>query len=284
MEENKKQEFNNNQNQSSPQAAETNQNQQSPSQPTLIIDNQSSQGQPQKIDDFGQNKAILENERPSYSGNGSNQNKNLNFGSNRGKINQVIRILVILAIVFGAIWYFNREQTIIETGEEDNGVSIIIDDQPEQGEVRIIDNDQATPGQPVPVEGEILITAYYSNTRQDPEMINCDQVYPLIRTTEKKYDEEVVNTLRGLLTPLSEAEKVQGWISSIPENTFLKEVRISEGVVRANFTSSLGTVAGSCAVQAVRAQIEQTLLRFPYIEAVEICVEGNCNQDEILQP
>ena len=94
----------------------------------------------------------------------------------------------------------------------------------------------------------------------------------------------MVNTVRGLLTPLSSDELAQGWSSSIPLGTYLRNVVIKDGVAKITLSANLNKVAGSCAVTAARAQIEKTLLQFSYINSVEICVDDNCNQDEILQP
>ena len=94
----------------------------------------------------------------------------------------------------------------------------------------------------------------------------------------------MVNTVRGLLTGLSQQEKSAGWFSSIPDGTFLNHVKVNNGMAMINLNDNLNNVGGSCLVSAIRAQIEQTLLQFSYINAVTICVDANCQPDEILQP
>ena len=123
------------------------------------------------------------------------------------------------------------------------------------------------------------LATYYSKNSDD-----CSEVLPLEREIEKKYKSNIVNTIRGLLTVLDEKESNQGWSTNIPIGTYLKYINIKSGVAEISLTSSLDTTAGSCAVTAVRSQIEKTLTQFPYISSVNICVEENCNQDEILQP
>jgi hypothetical protein len=45
-------------------------------------------------------------------------------------------------------------------------------------------------------------------------------------------------------------------------------------VVDADFSEKLGEIAGACAVQAARAQIESTLRQFPTITEVRIWKNG----------
>jgi len=83
---------------------------------------------------------------------------------------------------------------------------------------------------------------------------------------------------------LTPEELNAGWSTNIPLGTYLRYVNIKGGVAEVSLSSELGKSAGSCAVTAIRSQIEKTLLQFSYISSVKICVENNCNQDEILQP
>lgn len=199
--------------------------------------------------------------------------------------NTIITVVVVIVIIALGIWYFSRDQG--PAGESDNqlndNVNIVVNDQQEEGEVKIINSNQDNEGL-IEAEKAVKIAAYYNNTKKDPGMPDCSKVYSLEREAEKKYDSEVINTVRGLLTPLSESEKAAGWVSSIPPSTFLKYVTITNGAAKVNFTAGLNQISGSCAVTAARAQITQTLLQFPYVTSVVICVEDNCNQDEILQP
>ena len=147
----------------------------------------------------------------------------------------------------------------------------------ENGEVKIVDDNSAK----LIDKGEtVKIIAYYNKLSSN----ECENVIPLEREVEKKYDSDIINTVRGLLTPLTNDEMGQGWISSIPDQTYLKSVTIKDGVAQATFSDSLNRVAGSCRVLAIRSQVEKTLLQFSYIKSVTICIENNCRQDEILQP
>lgn len=206
--------------------------------------------------------------------------------------NLVILVVVIIALL-GAWWYFGQDVADQDQSLGDD-TTVVVNDTPEEGSVVIVDekddeinNENGSEtgiGDDGATENLTTIVAYYNNIQKDPGLTDCSRVYPLERKVEKKYESDVVNTVRGMLFDLTAKQKTDGWVSAIPTGTMLKEVKISDGVARANFTAPLNSAAGSCNVIAIRSQIEQTLLRFPYISSVEICIEGNCNQDEILQP
>ncbi|MFA5029869.1 MAG: GerMN domain-containing protein [Patescibacteria group bacterium] len=206
----------------------------------------------------------------------------------------IITTVIVLVVIVLVFWYVSKEnskETVPANNEAENA-NISVNSNMENGEVKIIgegNNNQeikqpeetATTGQG---EESYKIVAYYSNTKNDPGAQDCSRVYALERPGEKKYDSEVVNAVRGLLAPLTEAEQADGWVSNIPAGAALSYVKVENGMAIANFNSALGQVGGSCAVAAIRAQIERTLTQFSYIKAVTICVNGNCNQEEILQP
>lgn len=89
-------------------------------------------------------------------------------------------------------------------------------------------------------------------------------------------------TLRRLLTP--SAEDLSVGTTMIPVGTRLVQLSVSKGVARVVFSKELESGGGgSCRVTAIRAQIEQTLKRFPSISSVIISVEGK-TPAETLQP
>ncbi len=71
--------------------------------------------------------------------------------------------------------------------------------------------------------------------------------------------------------------------AGIPANTHLESIAVSNGTVRVVFSPELEPGGGSCAVEAIRAQIESTLKRFSSVNNVEISVTGK-SPDETLQP
>lgn len=194
------------------------------------------------------------------------------------RLGLVITIILVIIIVVG-IWRSNEGNNgNLGQNNEETG-SVKVDDTKETGNVTIINGDQAD--KKAEISGEtIKIVAYYNKLG----LAECENVVPLERQAEKRYDSEVINTVRGLLTPLSQAETAQGFITSLPVGTYLKNVSIKDGVAKVVLSSSLNNVAGSCRVLAIRSQVEKTLLQFPYVKSVLICVDDNCRQDEILQP
>ncbi|MFA5048035.1 MAG: GerMN domain-containing protein [Patescibacteria group bacterium] len=209
----------------------------------------------------------------------------------------IIAVIVILIGIALVVWYKDKQgkQTQTDTGQEEN-INIVVDSSQEQGKVKIVDSSRQeiksneatsteTTASTTDSTNKIKVINYYTNTQNDPQLEDCSRVYPLEREAENKYPSKEVNTIRNLLMPLSAEEKSRGFVSSIPEGTMLKRlVLLPGGVAEVHFTATLGRMGGSCATAAVRAQIEATLKQFPYIKTVNICVEDNCQQDEILQP
>lgn len=202
---------------------------------------------------------------------------------------RIARIIAAIAILIFFAWLINREST--KDNSADSNVNISVDGEQQNGTVNIIDEvkgdikiEDSSVTATRPLAGYV-ISAYYLNTKNDPEMKDCGNVYELKRQGERKYDSNIVNTVRGLLAPLSAEEQAQGFSSAIPANTFLQYVRLDgNGNMEANFSGQIAKAAGSCAVTAIRAQITQTLMQFANVKTVTICINGNCKQDEVLQP
>jgi len=193
-------------------------------------------------------------------------------------------IVIIIVLVYW--WLANQKNT--KDNFVRNDITIKVDGAKQEGKVNIIDEfkeETTTDKQLVVTTTDYVIIAYYPNTKQDPNMEDCSKVYPLKRRAEKKYDSNIVNTVRGLLFPLSTEEKEQGFVSAIPDKTFLQYIKIdNNGTAEVNFSGQIAKVAGSCAVTAIRSQITETLMQFPAIKKITICINGNCKQEEILQP
>ncbi len=110
---------------------------------------------------------------------------------------------------------------------------------------------------------------------------DCTKVIPVKRNVEEtpRIGEAAIEQL--LLGTTAE-EQEQGLITNIPENTQLQNLTIEDGTATVDFNTTLNTAAGSCRVQAIRAQITQTLQQFPTVEEVIITVNGS--EEEVLQP
>lgn len=132
---------------------------------------------------------------------------------------------------------------------------------------------------------ELERPVYFANPLlSSPDFLECDEVHP-VRRTLMRTGEAVPwpeAALRSLLSGPGGEEAEAGFLTEIPENVALRSLDIRNGVARADFSSEMNAVAGSCRVIAIRAQIERTLLQFPEIREVVISVEGNV--EEALQP
>lgn len=218
---------------------------------------------------------------------GSLNSKKLDVSSNKLK-NIIIVILVIVVIILAWLLqgsYLNNKNS--KANNDDAKERVVVSDKKEQGIVRIVergDSDLGVSNSTLLSDNRVGITAYFGNTQRNKEMTDCSIVFPLDRVIEKKYDVDMVNAMKGLLKPLTQEESSRGYISSLPSGTTLKYIRVNNGIAEVSFGAELNRVGGSCAVTAIRAQIEKTLLQFPQIKSVKICVDGNCVQDMILQP
>jgi hypothetical protein len=129
---------------------------------------------------------------------------------------------------------------------------------------------------------EIPVKVYFGNATLDPAN-ECTLVFPVERTVSGKtaiYRAAIEELLKG---PNAD-DVAAGYATSIPGSVTLKSVAADAGgVVTADFDERLDrNVAGSCRVQAIRAQIGATLKQFPEVRDVIIAVNGRT--DEVLEP
>jgi len=199
----------------------------------------------------------------------------------------IIAIILIIGLAIFSFWRLISNENSKNQGEQ---VSISVSDSLEQGKVSIIEETRdeisvLTNRQQTTDYESIEVNSFFANSIKDPDQLDCGRVFLLKRSIPKKYDSNLLNSVLGLLEPLSAKEKEAGYLSAIPDGTILKYVKLEDsGTAVVNFSGNLNKSAGSCAVTAIRAQISQTLLQFSAVKSVVICIDGNCNQDEILQP
>lgn len=111
---------------------------------------------------------------------------------------------------------------------------------------------------------------------------DCSRVFPVSRSISA-----TSSVARAALTQLlagpTDAEKANGYFSSIPDGVRIQKLSISNGTASADFDEVLErAVGGSCRVTSIRAQITQTLLQFPSVHRVIISIDGRTQ--DILQP
>lgn len=148
----------------------------------------------------------------------------------------------------------------------------------------------------------LVHNVYFPKVEPEGSVVDCGAVQPVKSTFPSQEpwgsgertdeatnyynsSEAAHSALAALLVGLNEAEKNQGYFTSIPEGVRIKSFDLDypEGEARVDFTSELSKVAGSCRVESIRAQIEKTAMQFPAVKSVVITIEGG-NPDEALQP
>jgi spore germination protein GerM len=128
----------------------------------------------------------------------------------------------------------------------------------------------------------MTIRVFFSNRYEDPDALYCDKVYFAEREIEKT-QAPIYGSLKEILKGPNETEREGGFFTNINEGVAIQSFNIKNGIVEINFNEKLEEgVAGSCRVQAIRAQITETLKQFPEIDDVIIAI--NNETENILQP
>lgn len=119
----------------------------------------------------------------------------------------------------------------------------------------------------------LTIQLYFSNPKLN-NSTSCENVYPVERQIAKV--KSVGKTsIEELIKGPSSAERTKGYTSILNSGTKVNKLIIEDGVAKIDFTKDLEKNSSStCKVQAIRAQIAETLLQFPTVSSVEISVEG----------
>ncbi|GAB4241631.1 MAG: hypothetical protein Kow00109_17140 [Acidobacteriota bacterium] len=166
---------------------------------------------------------------------------------------------VVLAGAAGlALWWFRPWIAAVDWGSGPHGIA---------------ETRESAPGS--------TLRLYFGNSRRDPEMLDCGRVYPVERPAGEGGD---VGTALQLLSrgPTPE-EREAGYFSSLPDGSQLRLDRVEAGTAVVSLVLPPGMgLGGSCAVEAIRAQVEATLRQFPGIERVVVQLAGD--QGPFLNP
>lgn len=190
---------------------------------------------------------------------------------------------------FGTIFEKMINTLVINTNQppvEDSDTPKTIDDEQVTDETvdeTVSDNisdaiETETPSEETISEGEFIIKIFYQKDVAD----DCTKVIGITKEIDTRYNTDEVNALVTLTQGLSPEETSQGFTTSIPNGTRLRNLEIKNGIATADFNSMLNEGGGSCSMTARRAQITETLMQFLGIEQVIISVDGNV--EEALQP
>ena len=85
-----------------------------------------------------------------------------------------------------------------------------------------------------------------------------------------------------LIAGPTDAEKAKGAAAVFPPGSRLNSVAVRDGIVTVDFDDRLRNVGGSCAAQAIRASVTETLMRLPGVRHVVITAAGS--EEQALQP
>jgi hypothetical protein len=126
------------------------------------------------------------------------------------------------------------------------------------------------------------VKVYFGNTDLNKGAENCSLVFPVDRLIIKTKTTARAS-LEQLLQGTTDAEKTQGYFTSLNPGVKINSLTISNGIAKVDFDQQMEfQMGGSCRVAAIRAQITQTLEQFPTVKDVIISVDGN--SAEALQP
>ncbi len=167
----------------------------------------------------------------------------------------IILLIILIAIVSVLIWWPKEEAPGIEGDLPENGQS-------------------EEPGDNLPTA---IVKPYFVLVVEGQE-----EFLPVDREVAVDQDNPQ-QALEALLDGPSVEEAMIGLTTSINRGTILQSLSIEDGVAYADFNQRLQEeIAGSAMVNAIRQQIELTLLRFEEIDQVVISIDGET--EEILQP
>lgn len=130
--------------------------------------------------------------------------------------------------------------------------------------------------------GTAQLEVFFGNSERDPQELNCSHVFPVQRTIPAT-DAIARAAMEQLLKGPTPEERREGYFTSLNRDVPIRRLEIQGGEAWIDFGRAFDEgVAGSCRVEAIRAQVEQTLLQFDSVRDVRITVEGR--EATALQP
>lgn len=128
------------------------------------------------------------------------------------------------------------------------------------------------------------VYAFYSNTKLNPEMLDCTKVFPVERRIASNSQNPSMDTMKIFLLGPTKTEQSNGYVMSTPKNLTINKIeQIASNKVQIDFGKEfLNVGGGSCRVSAIRAEITKTLQQF--YPGYEIVISANGNTEEVLQP
>lgn len=118
--------------------------------------------------------------------------------------------------------------------------------------------------------------------KKDDPMLDCTVTYAVNRVVPKT--EGIARlAIEELLKGPTDADDRAGYTTALNAGVKINKLTVVNGVARVDFDQKIqDQVGGSCRVQAIRAQISDTLKQFPTVKSVVITVDGK--EGDVLQP
>jgi spore germination protein GerM len=133
-----------------------------------------------------------------------------------------------------------------------------------------------------PTEETMTVKVFFSNTKFDPNIQDCNKTYPVDRVIPKT--KAVARAaVETLLKGISMAEEEEGYSDQINAGVKIQSLEIKNGIAYIDFNQALQEkVGGSCRIGIIISQITNTLKQFSSIKDVVISVNGD--SETSLQP
>lgn len=128
----------------------------------------------------------------------------------------------------------------------------------------------------------MTVKVFFGNNQFDPQVFDCKANFFVEREILKTQGVARA-ALEELLKGPTDAEKAQGYFTSINPGVKIQKLTIKDDLAKVDFDEQLEfQVGGSCRVAAIRSQITETLKQFPTVQNVLISIDGRT--EDILQP
>lgn len=128
----------------------------------------------------------------------------------------------------------------------------------------------------------MTIKIYLSNEKLNPNIDDCNKVFPVSRKIKKTTATAKV-ALEELFKGATKEEETKGYSGMPTEatNGILKSINIKNGAAYVNFNKvvleQMGTATTSCGGGQYWGMFERTLMQFSTIKKVYYAVDGNTN-------
>ncbi|MFA5128478.1 MAG: GerMN domain-containing protein [Patescibacteria group bacterium] len=189
----------------------------------------------------------------------------------------LVVMIVAAAAIFGVRFFSEEDSWICENGEwvKHGNPSAA---KPNEGCGILLVNQPANTN----AEETMTVKVFFGNSIFDPEVLDCQKNFAVERTIPKT--EAVARAaLEQLLSGPTDAEKAEGYFTSINPGVKIQSLVVANGIANVDFDEQLEfQVGGSCRVAAIASQIRETLKQFPTVTDVVISINGRT--EDILQP